>query len=165
MSDKQAIQLAPGLENLQPFEQMSTYHQARIPKEVTKDDILAPEFWAHHAARLRAYDEIRAVSGDGTWIAYLIVTDCSRTWAKVKLREFVTLTGSDVAQTQAANADLQAIMDTHEVKHRGPHKWSIVRKSDRAVIEQGFESKDAADQWLKEHARTLSGAPVAVNGD
>ena len=64
---------------------------------VTLDEIQVPGFWAHMAAYLRPYDHIEARADDGTWVAYLIVTGCDRTWARVVLDRVVKLRAGEAA--------------------------------------------------------------------
>ena len=114
------------------------------------DDVLVPEYWAHVGAKLKPWDRIEVRAADGTWYTELMVLDASRQWARVKtLVGPVMLTSADVSLTQTQAAD------ACEVMHRGPRKWSVVRKSDRAVMHEGEERRDAAEQWLAENAGAL----------
>jgi hypothetical protein len=142
---------------------VSTRFDALIPIGVTLEQILKPAFWAHHAVKLKPMDEIRARAEDGTWLAYLVVLDCSRTWAKVAAPLHAPPHHARrLAQTQASLQEQKAFIAAHKVVHRGPHKWSVVRKADNAVLEQGIEQKDAAEKWLEKHAREqASAAPAA----
>ena len=159
-TDRQMIQLGPN--DLFPFEYVSTRHDAKIAQGVKPEDLLVPGFWAHQATKLKPLDEIRAHAEDGTWIANYLVLDCSRTWAKVKQLSLHQLGTADVALTQASELDVKSFKDQHLVKHRGPHKWSVVRKADGAVLEQGMGLRDEAEAWLENHARQHVGAPPAT---
>lgn len=159
--ERQSPQLPPA-DHLAGFDFMSTRWDAKIPQGVQTNDILDPAFWAHHGVKLKPMDEIRARAEDGSWIAYLLVLDCSRTWAKVKLLAMHPLTTQDVSLTQASEADVKAFVALHTVKHRGPHKWSIVRNGDKAVIEEGIEQREDAAAKLEALARKQVGAPPAV---
>lgn len=156
-TDSQQIQLGPN--GLQGFDYVSTRHDALIPIGVPVSALLEPAFWAHHGVKLKPMDEIRARAEDGTWMANFLVLDCSRTWAKVKQLDYHSLTSGDVAVTQASEAEVKAVMDAHQVVHRGPHKWSVVRKSDKAVLEENLGEKEKATAWLEDHARAMVGAP------
>ena len=51
---------------------------------------------------------------------------------------------ASIAQTLADN------MSPYEITHRGPHsKWSVIRKSDRAVVSDGHETARSATAWLE----------------
>jgi hypothetical protein len=59
---------------------------------------------------------------------------------------------------------VQAFIDAHKVVHRGPHAWSVVRKGDKAVLEQGIAVKDgrlarARRAWRASRARPPSPNP------
>lgn len=160
-NQQQLLQLPPTGEHLAGFDYAHSRHSAKIPNGVKPEDLLVPSFWAHHALKMKPLDEIRAHAEDGTWVAYLLVLDCSRTWVKVKQLGLHFLGTADVALTQASEADVDAFKAQHEVKHRGPHAWSIVRKADGAVLEQGIKVKDEAIAWLDKHARDqVGGAAV-----
>jgi hypothetical protein len=158
--DKPIPQLSPTA--LHPFEYVSTQHDALIAQGVTPQDLLQPAFWAHHATKLRPYDEIRARAEDGTWIAFYIVLDASRNWARVQQLALHRLTTRDVSLSQTSEDQVKAFIDAHSVTYRGPHKWSIVRKADRNVLTEGIEQKDDAQAWLEKHAREQFAAPPPV---
>ena len=154
----QSIQLGPN--DLQLFEYSSQRYDAVIAQGVKLDQILAPEFWAHHAVKLRPMNEIRARSEDGTWVAYLLVLDCSRTWARLALLSLHPLTTSDVSQTQASSeAEVQATIAAHEVGFNQGRKWYVKRKSDNAILQDQMAEKDVAKAWLAKYARDSVGAP------
>jgi hypothetical protein len=158
--DRPLPQLAPGDFSL--FEHVSTRYDALIAQGVEPEQLTNPAFWAHHSVRLKPMDEIRARAVDGTWMAELVVLDCSRTWAKVKMLRIERLTTSDVALTQASQAERQAFIDAHEVKLRGPHKWSVIRKQDRVVVQEDLATQDAAKTWLEALATNIGGAPAKL---
>ena len=159
-TDKPAPQLPPN--DLHLFEHASTRFDAKIQQGVKPEDLTAPAFWAHQAQKLRPLDEIRAHAEDGTWVADLLVLDCSRTWAKVKVLAVHHLGTADVSLSQSSEAEVKAFIEAHQVSFRQQHKWSVVRKADRAVVKEGLEQKDDATTWLDKHAREQLGVPAAV---
>ena len=159
-NERQLIQLAPN--DLQLFEQVSVRYDAVIAQGVTPEDLLVPGFWAHHAVKLQPMSEIRARAADGTWLAYYVVVDCSRTWAKVRLLSMHQLSSSDVSLTQASADDIKAFVGAHSVVWRAQHKFSIVRNADKAVIMEGIQLKDEAIAWLQSHARAQVGGPPSL---
>jgi len=150
-------QLPPGQEFFGAIEYVRTQYAAKIPDGVTFEDILNPTYWAHHARDIRPTDEIRAVAEDRTWIAYLIVVDCARTWVKVQ-----ALSHHSLIQSQASADDLKAFMDGYDLKFRGPLKWSVIRKADGSVLQEGIENKDTATAWLDKFAREQTGVAKAA---
>lgn len=165
MSEKEEtlIQLAPG--GMQGFEFQSTRYDALVPTGVPVEALAKPEFWAHQGAKLRPWDEIRARAEDGSWMANLVVLDCSRTWARVKLLNYHKCTTGDVALTQASEEAIKAHIEQHKLMHRGPRKWSIVRVADGTVIAEDIATKEEAAAQLDAVARRAVGAPAAARRD
>lgn len=114
---------------------------------VTVEHVLEPEYWAHVAQRMKPFDRIELVSYDGTWMVDLLVITTGKTAAKViKLHEY-TLDGT--------YADLSSVNRTHEIKHRGPRKWSIIRISDGAVVKENIDTRDDAERELADYMKAL----------
>lgn len=157
MSEAKAnlAQLPPG--NLNEFAQVSTRWDVMVPMGVSIDALKDPAFWAHRAVKMKPMDEIRARAEDGTWMANLVVLDSSRTWVRVLVLGTYQLTTGDVALTQASADEVKALVEKHKIIHRGPHKWSVIRESDRAVMHQGEAIKDGAIAWLESYARQTVG--------
>lgn len=121
---------------------------------VQPDDVVRPDYWAHEAAKLKPRDRIEIHAYDGTWFMEVLVLDVSRAFARVKpIVGPVSLTTSDVAQTQAHLDNLQL---NYEVMLRGPRKWSIVHKQSRDIVKEDIETKDGALQWMKDNAAKLT---------
>lgn len=108
---------------------------------VTVEDMLVPSFWAHVAKQLRAGDRIEVVAKDGAWFAELFVRSASDNGAKVAVLRAVKLTEEVLAVES----------EDYEIKYRGNAKWSVVRKSDKAVLADGQETKEQAAEWLADH--------------
>ena len=120
---------------------------ANVEQGVTPEDIINPAYWALIAKKVSPYDHIEARAEDGSWIAFLIVTGCDRTWVKVVVDHIVKLTTSDVALTQS---------EKHELAWKGPmRKWSVIRMSDAAVVKDGFQEQDQAFIWMREHEKVV----------
>lgn len=159
MTDKQIPQLSPGKEHLLPFEYGSNRYTARIPQGVTMKELMDPAYWAHHAKDLRPDDEIRAMADDRSWMAHLIVLDCARTWARVGLLAHFNFAKTELSKS--SEADMRAFIDAHEVKYRGPLKWSVLRRADSAVLLENQANKEDCTAWLDKHAREQIGVPAA----
>lgn len=118
----------------------------------TPQDLLDPAYWSLKAAQFQPYDQIEARAEDGSWVAYYIVTDTSRTWARVILDRVVKLTTGDVSLTQAAQ-----IAAKYEVKWKGPQiKYAVIRLADSTAVQQGFKSAEDAHVWLRDYERTTA---------
>ena len=126
---------------------------AYVDQGTALERILEPDYWTHHAAKLQPWAGIEARAKDGTWMAELRVLDCSRTWAKVKLLRFVSMTTGDVAMTQASDQEVAKVAEGYKVVHRGPRGWSVVRQdTERTVVHEQEATREGAEDWLKKHA-------------
>jgi hypothetical protein len=113
-------------------------------------DILDPEYWAHVASKLRPHDTLHVICEDGSWYARLFVINADRLWAKLHVLEQHDLTVSqhDMPQTQE---------EAHEVTWLSSiAKYVVIRRSDRALLKYGFQTKLEAFQWLDGHLKTIN---------
>jgi hypothetical protein len=109
----------------------------------TLQSCLQPEFWQHIARRLRPLSEIVVYSHDFAWRATLLVRSATPTAARVVMLNFIDL---DAAETEGRKLAPDAALAT---TWKGPHaKHAIIRKGDKMVIEQGFETKADAEERL-----------------
>lgn len=123
-------------------------YSAVVEPNVTREQIEDPGFWSHVAAKLRPYDEIRVLRDDGTIYAKLLVLGCDRTWAKVRVLMWESLTTKDVAQSQDAD---------FKIEWKGPHrKHCVIRASDSEIVHDGATSKADAQVWLDNYRRTVA---------
>jgi len=114
---------------------------------VLLEDVMKPEFWAHVASKMTPFDRIEVVSVDGTWAADLMVIATGRTAAKVvSLHQYSFVGGY---------ADMSRVNTTHEVKHRGPRRWSIIRIADSAVVKEDIATREDADRILADYLKAL----------
>ena len=121
---------------------------AKAHENTRPEDLLSRSYWSHVATRLKPWDKVEVVADDGTWWAEFLVLEAGRTWAKVEMLRHKSLTSSDVSESQAT------AMLPYEVVHRGTDsKWSVIRKSDRAVMHEGEETQGGAIDWLNERLK------------
>lgn len=114
---------------------------------VTLEDVQKPEFWAHVASKMTPFDRIEVVAVDGTWAADLMVLATGRTAAKVKPIHVYDFDGG--------YSDMSTVNTTHEIKHRGPRKWSIIRSKDSAIIKEGINTREEAQQAMADYLKAL----------
>lgn len=108
----------------------------------TKKDLLKPDYWAHVASRFKPLDRLEVRSDDGSFVAEYLVLTCERTYAKVKEIHWYDLEGKEVGVPDEA-------LEEFEHRWRGPHgKWSVVRKSDDALMIEQLPNKETALQWI-----------------
>lgn len=120
------------------------------------DDVVKPEYWAHVAARMKPWDRIDVMPEDGSYFAELLVRDAARLYAKVTVLRHVKL---DAVASDAAD-ETTALFD---VAYVGPvKKWRVMRKADKAPLREGFQSRGDAEEWLRQHIRTVAQPPAAA---
>jgi hypothetical protein len=128
--------------------------------------LLAPAYWSHVAAKLNPTDRIEVITEDNAWFAELLVMSQGGNWAQVKLLRYVQLTGvaaapeavvektsESVAEevteptTETPSTDSQLTVSYGGIKAR--HR--VIRKSDKAVLKDGFPTQAEAVKWMHEH--------------
>ena len=142
---KREVKLSPS--GATPAEHVRNVWAVTSEFGVTKADIEAPDYWAHIAGRLRPRDRIEVMAADGSFYAEYLVTSCDRTWAKVAEVKYLDLTKASAVTGE--QADL--INAGYEIKWRGPKKWSVLRRQDRAVLQEGLHSEADGNKWLAVH--------------
>ena len=119
-----------------------------LPMTVSLEQALDPAFWAHVSAQMNPSDHITLRAEDGSWIAYLVVAYCERSFAKVVLDRCVKLD---------KDTDAPAHTVKHMVDWKGPRmKYAVIRNSDAAVLKEGCVTKDEAVSWMRDHEQTMS---------
>jgi hypothetical protein len=120
---------------------------AHPERGTTFEDILEPAYWAHIAEqKLRPNDTIIVYPADNSYRATLAVRAAGRLFAHVAVLnkvDFPALKLDDVLKFEVMFADPQT-------------KWAVVRTADKRVMQGGFDTQEAAMQWLGVNARTLA---------
>lgn len=111
------------------------------------DALKEPSYWSHVARMLRPGDEIKVRADDGAYAAHLFVKDVAHQSALV-----VPLWHLDLSKVE----ELQTA-DEYEVEWAGPHhKFRVIRKKDKTVIQSGFDNKQAAIAHMAGHIRSMA---------
>ena len=109
----------------------------------TREDMLKPIFWSHVARRLKPMAEIRALPKDGNWYGVYLVTYSDNIQAQLKELAYYPLENS---------VEPLADSDPFYVEWISPPvKYGIRRKADKAIVKDGFASKDQALAWKREN--------------
>lgn len=120
---------------------------ATAEEGTTIEDVLNPNYWSNMSAQMKPYDRIEVRVDTGEWLLELLVMNTDRNWASV-----VVLHQHDL-QPEDAAAD---VPNDFEPKFRGPmHKWCVMRKADKEVLESKLESKLAAEEWIRRYEQTI----------
>lgn len=118
-----------------------------VPIAHTLQHCLDPSYWAHVAAQMEPLDHIELRAEDGSWIAYLVVRFCERSYARVVLDREVKLDGELAAPAESVK---------HRVEWKGTQlKHCVIRNSDDKILQQGIRSKPEADRWLIDYEKTV----------
>lgn len=129
-------------------------HVARPARGVPAAALLDPAFWAHVSQRFTIGDRIEVLPVDSAYDLDLRVIEVGRTWARVRvLRSWPDAALVGATAPALERPGLAALGDGLVVEWGGPsHKYRIVRKTDRAVIQHGFVSEADAQAALKKAA-------------
>lgn len=111
--------------------------------ETPLEALLAPEYFANVANKMRPYDKIYARVDTGEWYAELLVVSCGRAWAKVVILQQIDFTSKEVEIIPRDGSD------DYSIKYKGPHlKFCVIRNSDREVIKDHLDTQAEANGWL-----------------
>ena len=112
---------------------------------MTEDDVLAHGFWAHISRHIQPCDEIIVIHESNEWRMWLNVLSVGKTGANVGV-----LLRSDWREIAGEALDSG---DSFTVRWRGPYdRYGVVRKETGEVIKAGFQTKEAALEFLRDTA-------------
>ena len=120
-----------------------------IPDDGTPfEDVLVPVYWTNVARKLKPGDIIKVHAPDGTYFAELYVRTSSRLEASVVVLRKMDFDAADEAPP---------ISDDLMVKFRNHRAgWGIIRASDKSVMRDGFQTREAADMWLRDRRKAAA---------
>ena len=143
---RKAEQLQPI--RMKPAEFARTVYVATAHANTIPEDLCKPEYWAHVASSLKPWDRLEVRADDGTWYAEGLVLEVGRGWSRCHLLKVENLSSIDVAQTQAIQ------LAGYEIQYRGEFsRWSVIRKSDRAVVREELGTQGSALDWVHERLK------------
>ncbi len=112
---------------------------------VSFEEILKPEYWTHVSKQLLPGARIEVLPDDNSWFAELIVRSSNDNSVQVAVLRHVKLD----APVPATEAEQAKAADPYEIKHRGGAGWSVIRKSDKAVVYEKGQSRAEAERFLE----------------
>ena len=124
--------------------------RATITKDITIEDTLKADFWAHHADRLDKGNKIEALWEDMSRYASYIVLSVGTAWVKVVLLEDVSLSEASVT-VDAPKEDTSKYV----IKFSGQKQWCIYRKTDGERLKSGYLTEGEANVALTELAKEI----------
>ena len=122
-------------------------YAAMVPTGTDLDDVLHPEYFQNHLARLRPGMEVNVLSDDFALDCDLRVLTVTKTTAKMRvLRVYSEATAPKAAMTPSGV----------EVNWGGPnHKWRVVHAGE--VIDHGFATKEEAEAAAEAYMAKVAG--------
>ena len=132
---------------IQPEEFVRTQWVATVEANVTKEDVMEPDFWSYVSMKIKPFDHIEIRTDDSAWIGEFLVTACDRTYAALFELSYHEL------HTKASPAK----SSLYEYKWGGPYgKHGIIRTSDSEMMVNKLETKKDALDWLTRHEETIA---------
>lgn len=121
---------------IKPAEYTRTVFSVTATHGQTIEDFKDPEAWVHVTNILSKHDRIEVIAEDGTFFAEGIVTKVTKISAYIQFFTHIELSGSAEASVKKELA--------YSCEFAGPHKWRVIRTSDKEVVEKGIETKEDA---------------------
>lgn len=147
---------------LKLHDQVSLTYGVVLPHDIVLNDILNPKYWEHHSNKLRPGDKIEIRTEGSMFYAELFVVDVGHLAAKMKVLSAIALQNtkeSEDAIKIEKDAEQQTLEDNpgYSVKWVSPtKKWGVKREGQKDWVRTGFETKDAAQLWIKGDQRAMA---------
>ena len=120
---------------------------ADLPVGTTPEDVMVPDYWAHHTSGMQAMDLLEVMTEDGAWEGLFRVMFVSKVEARLA-KIYV------VKHDKFTVEDAQSV--SHEVVWRGPvAKFGVVRKDTKEVVKDRFGTKEEAIKFLGDHLKQV----------
>lgn len=119
---------------------------------VTLDRVMEEDYWGHVARELKAGYTIEVLPEGLTYYARLIVIDADPTRARVKLLDFVDLTGQQEMPEIKEIVREVPVGDRYKAERNG-RWWRLLRRSDKEVMKTGFATMEDAMEWAEDNLK------------
>jgi hypothetical protein len=135
--------------DVQPAGHFRTSWEHRLDGDTSIEEIARAPYWVHASAHLRMFDTIAVMPQNGAYYAELLVTNVITTSTGVKIPSLKVLMHIELKEVAAPAPEPEVgevhATDTYSVEWKGPaHRFCIIRKSDRALVEKGIAKKEDA---------------------
>jgi len=140
----------PGVKAFQPSDVVERRFMVQIPHTDTFDDILAPEYWAHHAAKVSPRALLTCIDEHLRWEAELRVLEAGQTWLKVAV-----IRHTPYQMTARGNSELEKLRSLFKIEHNGQNGWRILNPSGQPLV-AGLASEANAKTFLETHIAAMS---------
>lgn len=142
-----------------PADHYNNNWSAALEDSQSLEDALNPAFWSHNARFMRAGDMIRLIPERGDYYAQLIVINAGKAFAQVKLLAYVPLLPGAEGYEEDTSVPLpleMPLIDDLYVDWKGPAvRYSVIRRTDGERIRDHFQTKEEAEQWMRDHVGAL----------
>ena len=120
----------------------------KLPPEHELEDLLVPNYWGNVTNRLKAGSFIDVRAQDGSFYAEYYVHEVHPQYAIVEQTRLITF--DKVKATRESHGK-----ESYKPVWKGPTwLWCVMRASDGAVVEKGYQSEKAAAARIKEITAT-----------
>lgn len=136
-----------------------TYHHVYVDPDVEIEDILRPNFWVHHVARLTPGDLVDVVSKDFSIDVQLRVIGKEPGLVQMRLLRGYVSDAPKVAAPVVSDDELPELPDNYKVVFAPKSGW-VVRTIDPPETVKTQKTKAAAYQSAIEHAAKANAVPA-----
>ncbi len=145
-------QLAPPRLKLAEF--VRSPYRAEPEAGARLEDVLAPDYFAHVAERLRPGDKLEIMPECMSWYAEALVVDATRLSARLEI--ILGPIPLDAGEQVLAH-------DVFEAKWISPaRRFGVARKADGALMTRNLATKADAEQWIAQRVGMKVAAPGAA---
>jgi len=132
-------------------EQVRSWWCVTVEPQVTRKDVLDPDFWSFVAVKFKREDRIEIMTDDSTWFGEYLIMDCGRTFAKLhELSHHYLKAGGKISPSLL-----------YEVYWGGRHgKWGVRRTTDSEMIKNQFETEASALEFLAEYLTRIQNGNI-----
>lgn len=113
-----------------------TQYSTLVPAGTTEKDLTDPKLWAHVAASVKAFDQVRVVEENGAFLAELVVVIKLAHDVKMRVLHFHELDDVDYGQESES--------DKYKVMNRGAIGWCVVDVGTNINVARNLETQAAA---------------------
>jgi len=128
-----------------------TYHHVDVDPSATIEDLMRPNFWAHHVNRLRVKDIVDVLATDGSYDVQFRVL--SKGVGFVNLRPLRIWQREEERAVEAGEVELPALPEGYTVNFAPKQKWRVMTDEPHTIISKDHESKLEAYRAAIAHAR------------
>lgn len=134
------------------------YWHIVVDPDVSIDDVMRPNFWAHHVASLKPMDLIDVVSVDMTMDLTLRVISKGIGYVEMRpLRVFLDESRSNQVEGQEDESDKSPVPDGYLVNFAPSHRWRVLTNDPREIVSKGHMTEKEAIAAAVEHSQRAHG--------